>query len=97
MLGCCDDAGGIGERTAVIVSLLEPTLLNETGRDEIARGFAKGMTLAGAGVAAPDTIEGIGWAEREPVGDGEAFDRDGGGTFRTSTEVASPASSGRGT
>jgi len=83
----------IGERTAVISFVLEPTLLNETGSDEIARGFANGMTFAGGGVAVPDRTEGSGAPEREPVGGGaELFgDLDGGGTFRTSTEVASPA------
>ena len=57
------------------------------------------MTFAGAGVAAPDTIEGIGCAEREPVGAGKdpfATRERGGGTFLTSTEVTSPASTCRG-
>jgi hypothetical protein len=78
---------------------LAPTLLNETGSDEIARGFANGMTFAGAG-AGPDRTDGSFCGEREPVGDGaaDAFGaRDGGGSFLTSTVVTSPISCCRGT
>jgi len=86
----------IGDRTAVISFVLEPTLLNETGSDEIARGFANGMTFAGGGVALPDRTDGIGAPEREPVGGGFGV-LDRGGRLRTSTEVASPTSTPRGT
>lgn len=88
----------IGEWTAVTSFELEPTLLNETGSDEIARGFANGMTLAGGGVAPPDNTDGSCAFEREPVGGGiELFgDLVGGGTLRTSTVVTSPASTPRG-
>ena len=82
----------IGACTAVIDSELEPTLLNWTGSDEIARGFANGMTFAGAGVAPPDRIDGSDCAEREPVGGGGDLSCRGGGALRTSTEVTSPAS-----
>lgn len=82
-----------------IAGELALTLLNSTGSDEIARGFANGMTFAGAGVAAPDRIDGSGAPEREPVGNGAGragrAER-GGGTRRASTVVASPISCCRG-
>src|SRR5690606_24505898 len=77
---------------------LEPTLLNSTGSDEIARGFANGMTFAGGGVAAPDRTDGSGAPEREPVGAGIGrFAERGGGTRLASTTVTSPTSCCRGT
>jgi len=56
------------------------------------------MTFAGVGVAVPDRTDGSGAPEREPVGGGaEPFGiLDGGGAFRTSTLVTSPASTSRG-
>jgi hypothetical protein len=86
----------IGARDAPMVELV-PTLLNSTGSDEIARGFANGMTFVGAGVAAPDRIEGSPPPEREPVGAGACFAERGGGKRRASTTVTSPTSWLRGT
>jgi hypothetical protein len=87
----------IGECTEVISPELAPTLLNETGSDEIARGFANGMTFAGGGVAVPDRTEGSCAPEREPVGGGaELFGILEGGAVRTSTAVTSPTSTSRG-
>jgi hypothetical protein len=90
---------GWGDWTAVSCSELVPILLNWTGSEEIARGFANGMTLAGAGVAPPDRIDGSCIGAREPVGGGaELFGvLDGGGTARVSTVVTSPTSMSRGT
>jgi hypothetical protein len=80
------------------------TGLNSTGKDEIARGFANGITFVGVAVALPDRIDGSGAPEREPVGEAGArstralrADLDGGGTRRASTMVASSPSNGRGT
>jgi hypothetical protein len=50
------------------------------------------MTLVGAGVAAPDRIDGSGAPEREPVGAGACFAERGGGNRRASTTVTSPTS-----
>jgi hypothetical protein len=86
----------IGVWMLVTACELEPTLLNCTGIDEIARGFVNGMTFAGAGVALPDRTDGSGAPGREPVGDGLEGFANRAGAERTSTLVTSPASTSRG-
>jgi hypothetical protein len=53
---------GIGARDRALAAV-GTGALNSTGSDEIARGFANGMTFVGAEVTPPDRIDGSGAAE----------------------------------